>query len=409
MLIRSITFSFCLLHFSVKSQILIPESQDTITYNHEFKFNSNLDYFSTSIPIGMSKKFFQGGNIDASTIQSSHNQHKAVNIFGTLINGELEYRTSKVKVDKGGKWGLLFKAGAYSYAGLSYSKDLFGTVFQGTKQYIGKTADYSGSTFDAGSFFKMGAGVYHKVTKSSLNLNIVSMSSYVSAYMREAKLLQNADSTNLNLIIDGSYTQKLKSSVNPSMGLSLDVDIRLPVEWGKDNRRAWVQLYASNVGFASAAITNQYRVDSSYNFNGLTFNQLLDTTLFKKDAQGWLDSLGVEKTRKSKVLALPALIQFAKIIDANSTQKVQLFCGIRIMPTISFVPNIFAGLHWKPIKIWSTGIQASYGGFGGYRTGWYSNLHLNKFMIGVGTENMLALFSKKAHGESFVIRATYKL
>jgi hypothetical protein len=409
MFIRSITFIFCVLHFSVAAQILIPETQDTVTYNHEFKLNSNVDYFSSSIPIGMSKKFFQGGNIDATTIQSSYDQHKAVNIFGILLNGELEYRTAKISVDKKEQWGLLFKAGAYSYAGLSYSKDLFGTVFQGTKQYIGKNADYTGSNFDAGSFFKIGAGVFHKVTKSSINLNIVSMSSYVSAYMREAKLLQNADSTNLNLIVDGSYTQKLKSNVNPSMGLSIDIDIRLPVEWGKNNRRAWVQLYASNIGFASAAITNQYQVDSSYNFNGLTFNQLLDTTLFKKDAQGWLDSLGVEKTRKSKVLALPALIQFGKIIDANSSQKVQLFCGIRIMPTISFIPNVFAGLHWKPIKKWSTGIQASYGGFGGYRTGWYSNLHLKKCTIGAGTENMLALFSKKAHGESFVIRATLKL
>lgn len=407
-MVRILAFFTLIISASFNAQILIPAMEDTLEHKQEFYINLNVDYFSTSISNAVSKKFYRGGDISDLAIADSYNQHKNVNIFGLLINSELEYRNGAIHLDKANKWGLILRTGAYGYASASYSKELFGTIFQGTKQYIGKTADYSGSSFDAGSFQKIGGGIYNKITKTSFCLNIVHMSNYASAFVREASLTQAVDSTNINLVVDGTYSQKLKSKV-PSMGASVDIDIRLPIEWGKTNQRAWVQLYASNLGFAVPTVVNQYSIDSSYIYNGLTFNQLLDSSLLKKDGAAWLDSLGITYHRNAKVVALPALIQFAKIVDANSLQKFQLFCGIRIMPTISFVPNVFAGIHWRPLKIWSTGFQASYGGFGGYRSGLYSNLHLKKLTVSLGSENLYGLISKNAHGQSIVFKAALKL
>jgi hypothetical protein len=96
---------------------------------------------------------------------------------------------------------------------------------------------------------------------------------------------------------------------------------------------------------------------------------------------------------------LPAMLQFTKLIDRNSSQKIQGFYGARAYLFSSFMPMFFVGLDVHPIKRYRFGLQASYGGFSNLRWGMYSDLKFDKFSLGIASEN---LFSQT--GESIIIR-----
>ena len=103
------------------------------------------------------------------------------------------------------------------------------------------------------------------------------------------------------------------------------------------------------------------------------------------------------------------MIQIGKIIDEHNSGKIQSFFGVKIYPTISFIPLAYGGIHYKLNSNIELGIQESFGGFTAFRTGIYSTVSLKKWSIGIATENAIGLVSKNGNGKSLLFRIQCRL
>jgi hypothetical protein len=119
--------------------------------------------------------------------------------------------------------------------------------------------------------------------------------------------------------------------------------------------------------------------------------------------------LQIQTERKKNWVTLPSMFQAAKLIDENYQGKVQSLFGLRLYPTLSYTPMLYLGFNYRPVKFLDLGFIGSYGGFGGFRTGFYANFNFKKIQIGAGTEDVLGIVSKNAFGQSFNLRLRCKL
>ena len=234
--------------FHGQSQI-IPLGYDTLKYSHEFFLDAGGDYYGSSVERDLLSKFIRGGMITEEIKDNSFNRHKAINRFGAVMGGEFEYRNYNKKIFKKKDWGFVIKGGYHVFAGMLYSKDLFGLAFYGNESYMGETIDISGTDVSYMNFQKIGFGMIDSKSKSSVSLNVYNISDRFSGDFRTVKLFQDLEGDEVTLEMDGEVDVKNNKKFNQGIGFGLDLDFKVPVSWGKD-RKAFLRFQAQNLGFA---------------------------------------------------------------------------------------------------------------------------------------------------------------
>ena len=171
-------FSF-FVQISIFGQHYIPMNFDTlIEPKQELILTGIADASSTAMGFDIAQKFLFGGAITTEMKDKSLERHKSMNRFGSDANFEIEYRNHKVNMFKDERFGFLVKAGMYNFNQLMYSKDAFSLTMYGNSGFIGDTANLSGTQFKTMTFQKIGFGLIDKISKSSITLNLVSLSLY---------------------------------------------------------------------------------------------------------------------------------------------------------------------------------------------------------------------------------------
>ena len=387
----------------VNAQI-IPIGYDTTILSQEFFLNAGVDYYGSSIEKELASKFIKGGMITDAMKDNSFSRHKAINRLGVLGGGDIEYRNYSKKLIKKKDWGFLVKGGYNVFAGLLYSKDLFGLTFYGNERYMGETIDISGTSVSYMTFQKVGFGMIDSKSKSSVSLNVYNVSDRFKGDFRTLKLTQDANGDEITLEMDGDLEMKNNSKFNQGIGLGLDLDFKVPVAWGKD-RKAFIRFEAQNVGFAYMYEKQKvYSFDTTFTFTGLKFNQLIGDESILSDTLSILDSLGIRTKESNRTVMLPGFLQIGKIVDETYAGKLQSFFGLRMYPSLIYSPYIFAGIDYKPEKWLRVGANGAYGGFGGFRVGLYLRSTFSNYSLSVATENVVGFFSKAASGQSLLIR-----
>ena len=396
-------FSFLLISCTVVAQSYIGESHDTLLYKHSFDLNTSAMYASSSIRNEMLNKFIFGGYIDEKMKDNSFQDHRAVNRLGAVAQGELVYTNFKVNMFRNENIGFTVTAGQFAGLSAAYSKDAFGLAFYGNQRFGDDTIDLSGSQMNSIAFTKLGFGLINKLTKSSASLNLYAISDYRKGYLFDTYISQTDNISNLSLLIDGEMRYASEKTWGQGLGAGIDLDYRLEIDWLKD-KKAIIQLRGKNLGFAYLNKVNTYEIDSTYNFEGLTFNQLVgDASVF--DSTFVLnDSLGARQSSGGRLIPLPAYFQAGKIVSSNYSQKWQSFFGISIFPTFSFIPRAHVGAQVTLTDYWNLGAQLSYGGFARFQAGIYSDLKAGSWRFGIGTENILGFSSAVGYGNSLNFR-----
>jgi hypothetical protein len=406
---NTILFFFLLGFQQVFGQLWLPAQYDTTLIQQEFILSGDNAYNSTSLRNSMADRLFNGGKISTEVIDNSYNAHKGLNRLGKNIQAESEYRNYKSNIFGNENWGFLVKGGYYFIGSAAYSDDLFGLVFKGNDHFLGSTAEFSGTTANITGFQKIGFGVISKKSKSSITLNFVNVSNVYKGHLRNGSLTQDAEATSIDLNVDGSFSFTDKNQFSNGLGAAVDLDFKIPFQW-LNGRKAYIQLQAKNLGLA---YMNQgmksYTADSIYNYSGFNFDQIFNNQSLFSGNFSVLDTLHIQTERKKNWIALPCLFQVGKIIDEHYQGKVQTIFGLRVYPTLSYTPLLYLGVNYRPIQMLDLGLIASYGGFGGLRSGFYANLNFKKIQIGAGTEDVLGFVSKNAFGQSFNLRVRCKL
>ena len=92
------------------------------------------------------------------------------------------------------------------------------------------------------------------------------------------------------------------------------------------------------------------------------------------------------------------------MVDSHNDHILQSFFGVRLYPTLIYSPYVYAGMHVKANDWLYAGINVGYGGFSNFRGGFYTGVNFDHISAGVGTENLVGVFSKKGNGQSLYLR-----
>lgn len=391
-----------------KAQHLIPSGFDTLVRSYEVISYGLADYASSSLERGLVNKIFYGGEIDQNMKDRSFNRHGELNRFGFDIQAEAEFRNFKTEKIGKGKYGWLIRGGAYNYASLIYSKDLYGMTFYGNERYLGEEATFSGSRGSIWSMQKIGFGIIDKKTKSNISLNFYSVGAYAQGLLSNAYVYQSEDADSIFLRYQGASEILNADGMKRGWGLGIDAEYMMPLDLNQE-KRIYIQFLVRNLGMSYLPELTNYSADSSLAFKGFTFEQIFGNEPLIGDNFTLSDTLNVKSTEYSAFRFLPAFMQVGKIVDDHNLSKIQSFYGIRIYPSVVLIPHAYAGVQYKPVKWYSTGISLSYGAYGLLRFGWYSSLNFKNWLVGVATENLYGTFSKKGLGESIVMRVQWKI
>jgi hypothetical protein len=358
------------------------QAQQTIvldTYGH---------YNSTGVRRQIPDAFFYGGLIDSSQISQSLTKLSARNAFGLQMGFNAQWQTPWVVSKDSKKWGSGYRwvlgAGIQQYGGIQFSKDLFGLVFQGGLPYMGDTLDISNLRVEATTFAKIGIGLVNTTTQSSFLVHFVAVQNHIAAALQKGTWLQYPSSAQIDLALQGQA--QFSGSSPTAYGVAFDLDYRFGSAENEETEQQF-QFLVQNFGVARSIQTTQYNLSGSFQYAGFSFAQWQQASV-NTLMNGFLDSLGYQKSTVSSWILLPAQFQLAKVINWDSPQRLDAYYGAQFMLRQTYTPLIYAGAHYKVKKAWQTGLGMAYGGFGGLRVQAYSAFNFKRSQLLLRSDNI---------------------
>jgi len=358
------------------------QAQQTIvldTYGH---------YNSTGVRRQIPDAFFYGGLIDSSQISQSLTKLSARNAFGLQMGFNAQWQTPWVVSKDSKKWGSGYRwvlgAGIQQYGGIQFSKDLFGLVFQGGLPYMGDTLDISNLRVEATTFAKIGIGLVNTTTQSSFLVHFVAVQNHIAAALQKGTWLQYPSSAQIDLALQGQA--QFSGSSPTAYGVAFDLDYRFGSAENEETEQQF-QFLVQNFGVARSIQTTQYNLSGSFQYAGFSFAQWQQASV-NTLMNGFMDSLGYQKSTVSSWILLPAQFQLAKVINWDSPQRLDAYYGAQFMLRQTYTPLIYAGAHYKVKKAWQTGLGMAYGGFGGLRVQAYSAFHFKRSQLLLRSDNI---------------------
>lgn len=394
--------------FQLKSQSFFPTNYDTLIHKREWNISGLGDLGTTSINNALFSKLLVGGSIDSILKKENLENHGPVNRMGLALQTEFNYINYRQKKTER-KVGFILKTGVYGVGTAVYSKDLFGVLFEGNQNYLGKTIDFSGSKFDFMSFQKLGIGLIHKKTKSYLTLNAYAINSYVKGGFQNGQIYQTSNGDSLSVLLSGDVTYTSFNSLFNGFGIGIDGEYNLPFLIN-ENRLAILQISVKNIGigFLTNPVEN-YNMRFGKAYNGLTFQQIFDLNSGYNQT-ALLDSLGIQKTSlENQMVVMPGFIQIGKIATNLTERKLQSIFGIRILIVSGYSPLVYAGLNYKLNNFFQFGGVASYGGFSNFRASAYGMLQFKRLALKIASENVLGDLSSRGMGQAYSFSINYSL
>ncbi len=408
-MVRKILILVLVLQANFLEAQFLPMQYDTLINSHELILSGGVDYYGSSMEKDLTSKIIKGGMITSEIKDRSLAKHGAINRLGGVGFSSIDYRNFIATPFKKKNWGYTIKAGYDAFGGLLYAKDFYGLALYGNQSYQGETIDMSGTNLSVMTYQKVGFGLINKKTKSNVSLNIYNISNRIHADLRDFEIRQDDAGDTISFLLAGEFEVKNNNKFNQGVGFGVDLNVFLPIEWGKD-KTAYIQVKAQNIGFAYMYEKQRvYSFDTSFVFAGLKLDELVGENSILGDSLNILDSLGIHSAEKTRTVLLPGYIQVGKIVTNLTDKKIQSFFGIRLYPTLIYTPFVYAGINYRPKKWVNIGANASYGGFGKFKTGLYASVNFSNYSIGLSTENLVGVFSKRGSGESLFIRLRWAI
>lgn len=385
---------------SLFAQISCPLSLDTSEQKNEIYLRSSHDIQASSLQLNLMSKLIKGGLISDEIIHSNSLKQKDINHLGREFTNELKFVSNSFfkNSKKLNQWNFLTEVNYNSLFGANYSNDLFQLLFKGNSNFIGDTANFSGTNFKYIDFQSIGFGLSNKKSKSSLSLNLVTIQNYFDVNSSSAELIFAQDSSELQANVNASIRTSTTEKFSNGLGLGLNFNFNILVPW-RDESSAFFQFNVRNFGFAKVNNLVQYKIDTTLNYKGFDLEALvgLNSDLFQNST--WQDTLNVKQDTISSWIMLPTMIQFGKVLQSDFAKKIQSYFGIKLYPSLKYIPKVYLGFDYKMNSFLHAGISAAYGGFGNLRAGLYLQYQKEKMSVGLGTEDFYGLVSKKGFGQ----------
>lgn len=326
-----------------------------------------------------------------------------------IIQSELKTLGFGIRI---GHLGIGFQHSITAYNNLVYPKDLFGLLFVGNAQYIGKTVNI-GPRLNSSLYNSFGFGIGLDINKLKIagRLNLLTgvagaqtehsnISLYTNPEYYQLELntdysigtsnLINLDSLETQNISSGLSNYSLSDMFTSNFGISADLAVHYAVN---DN----VSIGLGIKGFGFLRFTKnavEYSSNKQINYNGVDISDFINED--SVGIQGLLDSLSdllkFDKRNKEFDVKLYPDIQLFSNYKLN--ELVSLYGGVNFSPTPEVVYwSASVGASFNILKALSFGANYSYLPGANFNLGTHLRLRLLKFDLQAGTDNILAIIS----------------
>lgn len=398
----------CSFAYIADAQNWLPTKHDTLPVrSNTIIVEGNAQYLGTGISTDIAKSFFYGGVISQEIKEYSLNRHRlGTNLFNLDISTGVQIDLFESKLFNSSRYAYSLQLRHRNYLAIQYPKSLFQLIFFGNQSLGNGVANISGTRMNNYNYQKVGFGVLDKKNQASLHLNIVNMRQYQFFSLFPGYLEQSLpDSIQLYLSARNSSFQNSSSTLSKGVGISIDFGKQFHLV-KNNNEPMFFQIGLTDLGFAYVPQLIENGVDTMYNFDGESIEELTSPNSIFNTQDTLSNLLGFREISKGKLLVLPFTFQMSKDIDLHSRKFLQEYYGVRYRYLTEM--QVYFGLDFNFVHsnkfTWHFGINTAYGGGANLTIGSYSHLSFNRINFGVVTENVLS-----RAGESLKMRLTWAI
>ena len=261
-----------------------------------------------------------------------------------------------------------------------FSKDLFNVYFSGNANYGGRTADFSNFSYNLLQYqeLKLGLSKEYKgdssATSVSAGISLVNGQNFQRIKAGNATLYTdpNGEFINADFNLQLNQSDSLKKNLFASNGYGFATD--LSYKYVNDKKKYFISFSVEDLGFIEwNNHSSQITADSSYNFEGITSNNLFNFQDSVKGKNTNLDSVYVQPflnhhVFKTYTTILPAMftLSVGKELKTSiqGTNKVSLNINYRI--NANYIPMEWIELSHESVKGTMIKLDFAYGGYSAF-------------------------------------------
>lgn len=297
------------------------------------------------------------------------------------------------------------KASSWNFMGFNTSKDMARLITIGNSSYRGKSLNPGGNSLTAFSSYSFGAGVIIN-NNLEIGLNFSILPNYYEGELLSSHFYTSDFGDSISFDAEGFVSLPDTIPTKYNSGWSLDLVYHTRVENAK-GQTAPLSLYIRNLGLANIQANQRYFFDTTYNYNGITYNipEDFDEGIAFSD---FADSLGIEQNNNSYWRYLPFRIGVHKGVVDSSELKLRSYYGLDLIFSRSFMPLIYFGGQYQLNKSVSILGQLASGDVAYLKPGLGIKYESDKINCVLFSNNIIGAFSPLSYGADIRLSFSYR-
>lgn len=355
------------------------------------------EYRSSALNNRFMEKLIFGGKIDGDDKEVVNRKLKDINRLGGVADINLSYYSFIDTLLGSDKWGMKINIEDCYDLSYNFPEDFYRLLFEGNKQFAGKSVDFSEMSTDLVVFQKFGVGFFNKRNFSGATLSYVNGQDYHSLAVHDAQLFTSEIGDSLHLRYNADYTRSDSSytglGTGNGSGAALDFILNLPLA----KNGGFISLEMENLGFIKwNDKTLHYHADSSVAYTGVDISDIFNNDLGQMEVPNIEDTLIYQIQTGSELVWLPTNFKLSLLKRIDATQYFNV--GIAVKPVRANVPELYGGYNYFIDE--NTLITASfaYGGYGNFRVGAALQKRWKNWFVRLETEDIPGLILDDMRG-----------
>ncbi|NQX97161.1 MAG: hypothetical protein HRT73_04665 [Flavobacteriales bacterium] len=361
-------------------------------------FGLNYTYGSSVMNNEFLNKFIFGGKIEREHKDKAYQKLSNNNRLG----GDLNYKfITEIPLDTFlGKTSLSFQVGLeiIEHMDGEFSSDLFRFVFDGNKQFAGKSINLGGTNFNYFSYQQLNLGIINyrtideKLAKEGVIVSIIMAKEHKAITVPTGSIfteeLGKEIDVDLNYLYNSSDTNNTGIGAYNGVGVSTDLFTEFFLKNGDK-----IHLGVEDLGFIYWNSNSlELAADSIFHFEGVEVDNIFDlndSLLSTISKDSLINSITTSDKKRDYSIALPTAINinYTKIIN----EKWKINIGLYHKILSNYFPLISTNYYYYFNKKFVVKAHLSYGGYGKLNTGLALAKSVSRYFdIFIGTNNLEA-------------------
>lgn len=396
---------------SVKSDAQVSEMY-LLSADSSYKRGDGLFQISADGMIGSNvldnmfmKKSILGGNLENQHLNQLSDEMKDQNRAGFIVTAGLEFLNFRDTLFKHPQWGLRVGINSNYHGAVSFSRDLFKTIYRGNTQFANDSAVLGPLNFQYQAWQKFGVGIFNKHNLSSVTLSLVEGQSYQSLILTEAGLYTSPNGDSLAVNYSGDYlrsdTTKSGWANGSGLGAAIDLEYNLPLA----DQNGFISISLHDFGFVAwNNLSEKFTFDSLSTWTGAQVKDVFKLSTDTLDLPSFRDSMHYSVQQKRIVSPLPASVhlRYCRVFNKQDYYE----AGMSMWPNRAAVPLVYAGLGHFIGQHFLFSERVSFGGYGRFGIGaevqWMPR---GAWLLRLGTRHLEGFTMGSAHSRDLYFTA----